>query len=310
MSPFFYDLNTAMKRLHVEASTFCNARCPLCPRNVYGYNVTGVYQQEHLSLEKYKECLLQFPDRTSVFFNGNLGDPMMNPDIASLTKASECSTSVTTNGSIGNRATWIALAQQGVSVIFSIDGLEDTNHLYRQDVEWSKIMERVHWFISNGGEARWKWVVFRHNHHQIDQAKQLSKELGFKNFHTEDHGRNYGPASDAQGNITHWILPHDDNRGPDPAWLSGRANIKEKVERYKQDNDNFLNYQNKVYQIECEHELENTVYINAKGEIFPCCYQGFNLPNRGRTELSQFRELKKTWNTKNCDKVCAQNCGH
>ena len=299
-----------MKRLHVEASTFCNARCPLCPRNVYGYNVTGVYKQEHLSIEKYKECLLQFPDRTSVIFNGNLGDPMMNPDITSLTKDSECSTSITTNGSIGNRDTWIELAQQGVSVTFSIDGLEDTNHLYRQDVEWSKIMERVHWFISNGGEATWKWVVFRHNHHQIDQAKQLSKELGFKNFHIEDHGRNYGPASDTQGNITHWILPHDDNRGPDPAWSSGRANIKEKVERYKQDNDNFLEYQNKIYQIDCEHEIENTVYINAKGEIFPCCYQGFDLPNRGKTNLSQFHKLKKTWNTKNCDKVCAQNCGH
>ena len=32
-----------MKQLHVEASTYCNARCPLCPRSLYGYKVEGEY---------------------------------------------------------------------------------------------------------------------------------------------------------------------------------------------------------------------------------------------------------------------------
>ena len=298
-----------IKNIHVEASTYCNARCPLCPRNMYGYNVPGVYPQLHLTVEKFKECLDQFPDRTFVYFNGNLGDPMMNPDIVDLTELTKCRTSVTTNGSIGNRDTWIKLAQQGVEITFSIDGLEDTNHLYRQDVEWSKIMERANWFIDNGGQAVWKWVVFRHNHQQIDQARQLAKQLGFKDFQIVDHGRNYAPVSDKQGNITHWILPHNENKGPDPAWLSGRANIKEKVERYKTDHDNFLNYQNKIYHISCEHETDNSIYISADGTISPCCYQGFNLPNRPRTVLNQFNELKKTWITKNCNKICAENCG-
>ena len=94
-----------MKTLHVEASTYCNARCPLCPRSLYGYKVDGVYPETHLKVDKFQECLDLFPDRTLVYFNGNLGDPMMNPDILSLAELTDCETSITTNGSIGSKET-------------------------------------------------------------------------------------------------------------------------------------------------------------------------------------------------------------
>ena len=53
-----------MKQIHVEASTYCNARCPLCPRSLYGYKVQGVYPEVHLSVSKFQECLKQFPNKT------------------------------------------------------------------------------------------------------------------------------------------------------------------------------------------------------------------------------------------------------
>ena len=199
-----------MKTIHVEASTYCNARCPLCPRSLYGYKVEGVYPEVHLQLDKFKKCLAQFPEREFVYFNGNLGDSMMNPNILELALATGCRTSITTNGSIGSKNAWQQLAKNNIETVFSIDGLEDTNHLYRQDVEWNKIMDRVKWFIGAGGNAVWKFIVFRHNMHQINEAKQLSKTLGFKEFRQVNHGRNYGPALDRDGNITHWILPHNE----------------------------------------------------------------------------------------------------
>ena len=153
-----------MKTIHVEASTYCNARCPLCPRSLYGYKVEGVYPELHLSIDKFQECLLQFPNRTFVYFNGNLGDPMMNPNILELANMTDCRTSITTNGSIGTQNTWQSLAKNNVEVVFSIDGLEDTNHLYRQDVEWNKLMDRVKWFIDAGGQATWKFIIFKHKH--------------------------------------------------------------------------------------------------------------------------------------------------
>ena len=291
-----------MKQIHVEASTYCNARCPLCPRSLYGYKVEGVYPEVHLQLDKFKECLAQFSEREYVYFNGNLGDPMMNPNILELALATGCRTSITTNGSIGSKDTWQQLAKNNIEVRFSIDGLEDTNHLYRQDVEWNKIIDRVKWFIDAGGNAIWKWIPFLHNKHQEDETRALSKELGFKDFQVEDHGRNYGPALDKDANITHWILPADGSAKPKPYY------VQDGIERYKQTHANFFP-EEKVYNINCEHEQIKSVYIDARGRIAPCCYQGFGLPDVPFIELKDFSKLKDTWLTKKCNPVCAMSCG-
>jgi MoaA/NifB/PqqE/SkfB family radical SAM enzyme len=292
-----------MKVLHVEASTFCNARCPLCPRSLYGLKVEGVYPEVHLKADKFKTVLENFPERGFVYFNGNLGDPMMNPDIAVLTGLTNCKTSVTTNGSIGSRDTWLTLAKEDVEVVFSIDGLHDTNHLYRQDVQWNKIMERVKWFIENGGNATWKFIIFKHNVHQRNQAEDLANSMGFKKFLVEDHGRNYGPVLSKDGEITHWILPADGSKQPESSY-----DVKAGIERYKTTHKNFFP-EEKVYNINCEHEQQSSVYIDARGRIGPCCYQGFDLPEQPFMSLSNFPEIKKTWSTKKCNMVCAMSCG-
>jgi len=293
-----------IKVIHVEASTFCNSRCPLCPRNLYGYNISGVYPEVNLSPKTFEKILILFPKRNYVYFNGNLGDPMMNPAIESLASLTSCLTSITTNGSIGKKETWVELARKKIQVIFSIDGLQDTNHLYRQDVQWLKIMERADWFISAGGEATWKFIVFRHNQHQIEEARNMSLRLGFKKFQVENHGRNYGPALDSNGKITHWILPHDSDLGPQT------YDVAAGIERYKIDHWNFGNFVEKNYEIDCEHEKDKMIFVNAQGKIAPCCYQGFEMPNKNIVELDQFEVLKKTWSTnKGCNKICATSCG-
>ena len=293
-----------MKTIHVEASTYCNARCPLCPRSLYGYKVPGVYPEVHLSVSKFQECLKQFPNRTFVYFNGNLGDPMMNPNIIELVEQTNCRTMVTTNGSIGTQETWTELARRKVEVIFSVDGLEDTNHLYRQDVEWNKVMDRMKWFIGAGGNATWKFILFRHNMHQVKQAEKLSQQLGFNRFQVEDHGRNFGPVLDKEGKkITHWILPVDGSRQPH------EYNIRGGIQRYKETHENFFP-EEKVYDINCEHEQDKSVYIDAQGRIGPCCYQGFDLPGMPFKKLNDFVKLKETWTTKKCNFVCAMSCGN
>ena len=55
---------------------------------------------------------------------------MMNPNIIELTEQTNCRTSITTNGSIGTQKIWTELANRKVEAVFSVDGLEDTNHLY------------------------------------------------------------------------------------------------------------------------------------------------------------------------------------
>ena len=291
-----------MKRLHVEASTYCNARCPLCPRSLYGYKVEGVYPEVHLSVEKFQKALERFPEREYVYFNGHLGDPMMNPKIAELAQLTECRTSVTTNGSIGTKETWQTLAWLGVEGRFSIDGLEDTNHLYRQDVQWSKVMERAKWFIDAGGHASWKWIPFAHNTHQEQETRKFALEMGFKSFDVEYHGRSHGPALDRQGNITHWILPRDGSLKP------GNYDVPAGIKRYKETHQNFF-VEEKIYDIKCEHLMLKDTYINAKGQVAPCCYHGYDMPGRPVVLLEDHHKLMATWKTKKCNPVCAMTCG-
>ena len=291
-----------MKQLHVEASTYCNARCPLCPRNLFGYKVEGVYPEIHLSVKNFKKALARFPERELVYFNGNLGDPMMNPNIVELVKCANCSTAITTNGSIGSKQTWQQLARENVEVRFSIDGLEDTNHLYRQDVQWSKLMDRVTWFIEAGGKAIWKWIVFKHNAHQEDKTRDLAKKLGFFRFDKSDQGRNYGPALDKEGKVTHWILPADGSKRPDG------FSLHDGIKRYKESHDNFP-LENKTYDIDCLHLRDKDSYINAKGEVSPCCFHGYDMPGRPLIPLEDLPKLMATWKTNQCNSICAITCG-
>ena len=47
-----------IKHLHMEFSSLCNARCPLCPRNLFGYPYNSGYEETSLSLELIKQSFL------------------------------------------------------------------------------------------------------------------------------------------------------------------------------------------------------------------------------------------------------------
>lgn len=287
--------------LHIEASSYCNARCPGCPRNGYGYPLEGLFKQTHLDLLKYEQILAKYPDLITINFCGNHGDPMMHPEIVKLCEPSKIKFSIATNGSIGRLDSYIALAKLGVEITFGIDGLENTNHLYRQGVIWNNLMSRVKTFIDAGGQAIWQFIKFQHNMDQIEEARSLSTQLGFKQFDPIDVGRNHMPAIQPDKTISHWILPPDKNAKP--------TNFD--VDQYiKMRTDPKTTYYSnrKIKAISCEH-LGGSTYVNSEGELFPCCYQGFGHVDRPKIFLKDFPNLQKNWNTKSCNPICADSCG-
>jgi MoaA/NifB/PqqE/SkfB family radical SAM enzyme len=319
VSPFFYGLNISMnvQKLHVEPSSHCNARCPGCPRNLNGYNIDDLFKKTHLTAERFSEILYQYPNVRFLLFNGNLGDPMMNPHMLSLVDVAKHvhELRITTNGSIGKLDTFERLgAMKNVIMTFSIDGLEDTNHLYRQDVEWNKIMERAKKFIGAGGRAEWKFIIFRHNQHQVEEARSLSKELGFTSFEVVDHSRNNFPALNKDGTVSHWVLPAETDTVVDQKRDHSKANRPHKfdlaqgLDQIKKVRKTF--HVNKSYKtFDCEHLREKSVYVSAEGELFPCCYQGIGVPTLGKKPLGEFDRLKETWNTGSPDHMCGAVCG-
>ena len=123
-------------------------------------------------------------------FNGTTGDNIMHPDIAEI--VSWCSShspariNIHTNGSLRTGAWWAQFGSQLANVphkvVFGLDGLADTHSVYRINTDFDKIITNAQAFIQAGGQAEWQFIVFEHNAHQIEQAQQLSRKLGFSRF--------------------------------------------------------------------------------------------------------------------------------
>lgn len=188
-----WQLNS-VKLLHIELSTFCNAACPLCLRY---YNSSTIVRpdlnQTSISLDQFKSYFTEkfIKNLNRIIYCGTMGDPLMAKDCYQIVNYVHslnptCQQTFHTNGGIRNDEFWVKMGQlfskPNMKLVFSIDGLEDTNHIYRRNVEWDRLINNVKTFISNNGNAHWEYLVFDHNDHQVEMAEELAKEIGFKEF--------------------------------------------------------------------------------------------------------------------------------
>ena len=178
-----------IKSIHIEPTQACNAACPQCDRNINGGKDNPYLTNAMLSSADYYEMFpWHFVEQLdSMYMCGNLGDPCVsNYAIEGFRSFRNANPKIwlgmNTNGGARPDYFWEDLADCGVVVTFSIDGLEDTNHLYRQHVKWERVMENASAFINRGGCASWDYIVFKHNEHQVEEAKALSERMGFEKF--------------------------------------------------------------------------------------------------------------------------------
>jgi MoaA/NifB/PqqE/SkfB family radical SAM enzyme len=269
-------------------------------RNHYGVNRDDLGYREHsMTLDEAQRIFpVDFVQQLNeILCNGNFGDSVMNPellDILSWMKNinPKLRIKVTTNGGARDAAFWCALAGITESVIFSIDGLEDTNHYYRQDVSWKQLMKNVKNFIDAGGNAEWKTVIFDHNQHQIDTMRQLSRDLGFMSFVATDHGRNSGPAFDRNKKFVRAI---GNWQGvTDYVFLEGK--LKQHLQGLIPAD---LPRCAVPPSVSCGVQKDGSIYVNAVGEVYPCCFFGFatgELDGRLSEKLRDVRERMYNYN--------------
>ena len=258
----------------MEFSSLCNARCPLCPRNLYGYPYNRGYEETSLSLELIQKSFTpQFIKQLNmILVNGNFGDFTANLEaLPILEYFKSCNPDIriqiSTNGSARNNKFWSELGKfTNTKIEFCLDGLEDTHHLYRQDTDFNKIIENAKTYMTAGGYAVWKMILFDHNAHQIEEAEQCSKEHGFHQFQLEDHGRNSGPVFDRKGNLVH-VMGNWNSHTKIEEIIEFHANTTKKYEYPSYNPDRKLN---------CFTKKENSIYIAADGRVYPCCFMGFN----------------------------------
>lgn len=209
----------AIRHIHLELSTRCNAACPDCPRNLRGVDLIDDYPIHSMSINEAKKI---FPPEFvkqlwEVFINGNLGDFVTAPDALEIIEYfRECNPhlliQVSTNASAKSAKFWQRLAELNVRVFFCIDGLAGTHELYRQNTNWNTVINNANTFIQSGGQAIWKMIKFDHNLVEEEACRAMSRELGFIRFEYIDHGRNAFPVFDNKGNFKHDIGTHSQPR--------------------------------------------------------------------------------------------------
>jgi hypothetical protein len=164
-------------------------------------------------------------------------------------------------------------------------------------------MRNAEAFITAGGEAHWDFIVFEHNEHQVDEARNLAIKMGFKNFNVK--------------RTTRWNQ-YKDGQGAYPVIWKGKYlyDLKQpKEEKFKHNFEDATYFQQSKYQsfnfhdfqqvegkinkdsrfvngkyqsivlhelkIACraiknarEYQPANEIFISAGGHVAPCCFLG------------------------------------
>ena len=171
--------------LHIETTTRCTLACPACPRTIWNDVVKRPVNKVDLDvdlLERFLDCE-GASQITQFFLCGDYGDSIYYPDLLKFIRKfrDQVCFQIVTNGSRQTKKFWQALSDElneHDSVVFSIDGLEDTNHLYRINSDWNSIMQGLDIMVKGPAQVHWKTIVFGFNYDKLDKIKALAAAKG------------------------------------------------------------------------------------------------------------------------------------
>ncbi len=338
-----------IKTIHLEVTQNCQASCPMCDRNMNGKGINPHINLDELSL---LDCVDIFPPEfikqlDTMYMCGNLGDPIVAKDTLEIFEYFRSHNpnmwlSMNTNAGAKNEEWWRQLAEvfgRMGAVIFSVDGLRDTNHLYRQGVVWDNVERNMRAFIDAGGRARWDYLIFEHNQHQVEEAEALAAEWGCEKFMKKKTGRFI--TQDSKKKESHQAVNRkgkqtQELKKPDAKYLNKALSKQDVIINKYGTMDAYYD----AAPIVCKVKKENSLFITAEGLALPCCWTAGRMykwwhknpkveqiwdfiPDKSvldaRKGLSKvfdsgiFEDIQNSWSKPSCSngklKVCSMKCG-
>ena len=280
-----------LRQIHLEITNNCQASCPMCKRNHHGVLDNPLIKINNWSLDQFKNTINQtvLEQIDALYFCGNFGDPLLNNELIEMIEYVVSSNPLIevrlhTNGRLRNTQWWDRLAKAmpvNHVVIFAIDGLADTHSIYRIGTDYNQILRNASTFIQSGGIAEWAFIRFKHNEHQVEIAKNTATEMGFQKFTMKDSSRfvldNKFPVLTPAGDVGYYL---------EPAVESKIVFIDRKViDNYKEIIESST--------IDCYAQKNKEIYIDAYGNLFPCCWLAttpYNYTEPG-TDITEIKQL-------------------
>lgn len=342
-----YDISQ-LNKVELEITSDCNAACPGCARTDAVRD--GSLVVTHFTLDDLKRLFA--PEHcvgVEFKFCGVLGDPAIHPQFVEMLEyllESGGRTSISTNGAVGTADMWrrigelCAQHQKRFHLHWCIDGHEQTNHIYRVNTKWAVLERNMNAFCETAGEyvyrAKWVFIVFDHNEHELDAARAHAERLGFQ-FATRTGMRN---------SFHEWTAKiGKKNQKIEKKITTTGAKEHSKVAEVKK-LDTFIakaektdeEISNIVKTIQCKYVHEGEIFISATQRMWPCCFladwgrrnkEGIvdklseyggdwnNLTKHSITEIMNHpwytTILEESWNSKHpkhlprCVRTCAYN---
>ena len=270
-----------IKSIHLEVTQNCQANCPMCDRNMNGKGINPHINLDELSLEDCKKIFTPsfIAQLDTMYMCGNLGDPIVAKDTLEIFEYFRSHNpnmwlSMNTNAGAKNEEWWRDLAtclgRMG-AVIFSVDGLSDTNHIYRQGVVWSNVERNMKAFIAAGGRARWDFLIFEHNQHQVEEAEALATAWGCEKFMKKKTGRFV--TQDSKKKDSHQAVDRKGNKSaelkkPDQKYQNKALSKLDVIKNKYGSMDAYYD----AAPVVCKVKKENSLFITAEGLALPCCW--------------------------------------
>lgn len=176
--------------LIVDPLNVCNLRCPLCPT---GVGAPGRHQGR-MPWETFTRAIDELAPYAYEVNLHNWGESLLHPNIFEMIayiRDRNIATNMSTNFNIVTDEKIDRLIASGLEyLILSIDGAtQDTYAQYRVRGDIEQVFENVAKLVHRRRELgsstpciEWQFIVFKHNAHEVDRARQKAAELGVDRF--------------------------------------------------------------------------------------------------------------------------------
>jgi len=181
------ELSNLITCLDFEISSICNAGCSVCMRRRDGHY--SEFSQTYWSMDDVKNHidLEIIKNLKNLILCGNFGDTMGNPDVVKIVKYfrennPNLPIHINTNGGIGDAKDFAKLAELGVHMIFGLDGLGESNELYRVNVKWDKILQNLNSFVTKVNsphQLEIQFIMWAETTNQIIPMIDFIQSIGF-----------------------------------------------------------------------------------------------------------------------------------
>lgn len=321
--------NWPLEHWHIEISSRCPLQCPRCTRQEVPEGLINT----DLSLQWFKENFSPILDHVKkITFCGDDGDPIYAREFLEVCewikeKNPNCQIVTITNGSGKKKEWWQRFSKiftENDHIHFSIDGDHTSNTKYRVNADWDSIMTGIS--ILNEQDCgifrTWASIAFKFNIEILDSMRSMARDKKFDYFQltkSSKFGSNYeaypkhDPLEPDSSYVSTGRFTRNTEHLSDRQWRDSVLQIHE--QRFKQ--------QQQIGDIQPLCFVGNKgLYINSRGEFYPCCWTGlryqhnkgiFDYIERDRTLIEvlddvQWNRLQMDFVGPTCPGECKEKC--